>query len=312
MRNSRRSYRPGGRRVRQRGSVLVLVLGVTSIVGVIGLSSLLAVRLQHRDVQSRADAAQAQQLADGALQLLHARLSGDANWRINHTHDTWTADESLGSGCTLRYKLQDETDNDLADSNRDDARLTVRVACGNAVRLASIQLGGGALLGPELVTNGDMELGNSSYGISIVFGNVNATNEDPYAGLVSLKLENRSSQLVAMKQDLADGSIESGKTYRVGAWIRLEDSPVDIKLGLLNSRGFTIDTEEGRAPGSTDWAYHQFDLTPRFTIDPNTTYVYGVTASGNQNIVFDDLTVREITSFYLPLVRGSYRRELDN
>ncbi len=300
------------RDARRRGSVLVLVLGVTSIVGVIGLSSLLAVRLQHRDVQSRADAAQAQQLADGVLQLLHARLSDDEDWRTAHTHDTWTADESLGLGSTLRYKLQDEDDADLADDNSDHARLVVRVAHGNAVRLASIQLGGGGvMLGPELVTNGDMETGSNGYGISVVFGNVTTSGDNPYAGTASLHLTGRSSQLVAMKQDLASGSIASGKTYRVAAWVKLKDSAVDVKLGLLNSRGLAIDAEEDRSPGSTDWTYHQFDLTPQFTITPTTTYVYGVTATGKQNMAFDNLSVREVLSADLPLIRGSYRRELD-
>lgn len=297
---------------RQRGSVLVLVLGVTSIVGVIGLSSLLAVRLQHRDVQSRADAAQAQQLADGALQLIHTRLSEDLDWRTAHTHDTWTTDEIIGEGSTLRYKLQDSDDTDLADNEADPARLVVRVAHGDAVRLASIELGGGAMLGPELVTNGDMESGSNGYVISIIFGNVSTTGNNPYAGTASLSLTGRSSQLVAMKQDLTTGSIESGKTYRVAAWMKLEDSVVDVKLGLLNSLGFAIDAEEGQAPGSTDWAYHQFDLTPSFTITPSLTYVYGVTATGNQDMHFDDLSVREVLSADLPVVRGSYRRELDN
>lgn len=297
---------------RQRGSVLVLVLGVTSIVGVIGLSSLLAVRLQHRDVQSRADAAQAQQLADGALQLIHTRLSEDLDWRTAHTHDTWTTDEIIGEGSTLRYKLQDSDDTDLADDDNDAARLFIRVAHGEAVRLASIELAGAANLGPELVTNGDMEAGTTNYSISIIFGNVDADTSAPHGGSTSLLLENRSSQIVALKQDLTTGSIESGKTYRVSAWMKLEDSVVDVKLGLLNSLGLAIDAEEGQAPGSTDWAYHQFDLTPSFTITPSLTYVYGVTATGNQDMHFDDLSVREVLSADLPVVRGSYRRELDN
>lgn len=300
------------RHARQRGSVLVLVLGVTSIVGVIGLSSLLAVRLQHRDVQSRADAAQAQQLADGALQLLHSRFSDDLDWRTDHSHDTWTEDENLTATATFRYKLTDVDDNDLNDDDQDDARLTVRVAHGQAVRLASVQLAGTAMLGPELVTNGDMELGNSGYDISIVFGNVTTTNSDPYAGATSLKLENRSSAIVAVKQDLADGVIKSGKTYRVAAWVRLADSPVNVKLGLLNSRGLAIDIEEDQSPGSTDWTFHQFDLTPEFTLAPSVTYVYGVTATGSQDILFDNLSVREIISTDLPVVRGSYRRETDD
>ncbi|MEM6854798.1 MAG: hypothetical protein AAF593_10365 [Planctomycetota bacterium] len=122
---------------RQRGSVLVLVLGVTSIVGVIGLSSLLVVRLQNRDVQSRADAAQAQQFADGVLQLIHTRLADDPDWRSTYQHDVWTADEALADGYVFRFKLEDETDTDLADDPDDAMKLLARVENGQAVRLIS-------------------------------------------------------------------------------------------------------------------------------------------------------------------------------
>lgn len=124
-------------RARQRGSVLVLVLGVTSIVGVIGLSALLAVRLQHADVRDRADAVAAQHLADGALQLVHTRLNQDSAWRTNHTHDTWTDAEVIGKDSFLRYKLIDQEDTDLADNTEDPLRLLIRVKHGDAVRLVS-------------------------------------------------------------------------------------------------------------------------------------------------------------------------------
>ncbi|MEM7624243.1 MAG: carbohydrate binding domain-containing protein [Planctomycetota bacterium] len=298
---------------RQRGSVLILVLGVSAIVGVIGLSSLLAVRLQHRDVDARADAAQAAILADSALAVVHAQLSADPDWRSAHTHDTWSSPTNLGNGA-MRYKLVDEgndNDGDLADSDDDPARLVVRVAYGDAVRLASIQLGGGALLGPELTTNGDMEGGSSGYGISVIWGNVNGHSDSPHGGNIYLQLEGRSSQLVAIKQDLANDALESGRTYRVSAWLRLEDSPVDVKMGFLVSRGLTIEVVEQTQPGATEWANFTADLVPDFSFDPTTIYVYAVTATGSQDLHIDDLSVREVRSDALPVVHGSYRRELD-
>lgn len=127
---------------RQRGSVLVLVLGVTLIVGVIGLSSLWAVRLAHADVQLRSDAAQAQHYADSAIPLIHTRLSEDSNWRTRYTHDTWSSAEIIGQNSTLRFKLLDDQDADLANNMDDDARLLVRVMHGNAVRLVSHSFSG--------------------------------------------------------------------------------------------------------------------------------------------------------------------------
>ncbi|MEM9417886.1 MAG: carbohydrate binding domain-containing protein [Planctomycetota bacterium] len=290
---------------------MVLVLAVTLIVGLIGLSGMYAVRLQHTDIQVREDAVQAQQFADSLLEVIHTRLGQDSFWRTNHTHDVWTSDEAIAVGGVFRYKLSDEGDGDLADDENDSARLTVRVAYGDAVRLASIEIGGGATLGPEMVTNGDMEAGTSGYGISVIFGDLDARTDNPHSGTTSLELDSRTSQLVAMKQDFADGAIKSGKTYRVSAWARLESSVVDVKLGLFNSRGLSIDYEEDRATGSLDWTYYQFDLTPSYSFEPTLTYVYGVTATGNQDMHFDELSVREVLSAAPPIVRGSYRRELD-
>lgn len=302
---------------RQRGSVLVLVLGVTSIVGVIGLSSLLAVRLQHRDVQTRADASQAQQLADTGLQLLHARLSANNNWRNEHTHDAWSADESLGDGSQLRYKLRDEGDEndaDLADDENDAARLIVRVAHGNAVRLASCQLAGGETLGPELISNGDMEAGSANYATTSLLGNINGHSDSPHSGSTYLQLENRLTALDGWKQDLTPGAIESGKTYRVSVWVRLENADADVVLGIFNGLLLLSDTEDQQAAATTDWQHLQFDLTPNFSFNPTSTYVFGRTATGNQDIHLDDLSLREVpdTGDPIPVVRGSYRRELDN
>ncbi|MBB6429260.1 hypothetical protein [Algisphaera agarilytica] len=127
---------------RQRGSALVLVLAVSSIVGVIGLSALMAVRLQNTDIETRADAVQAQQFADSMLRVIHTRLTNNSSWRTTHTHDTWTSNEVIAQGGFMRYVIRDEGDSDLADADTDPARLVVRVKYGDAVRLASLQISG--------------------------------------------------------------------------------------------------------------------------------------------------------------------------
>ncbi|MEL7087902.1 MAG: carbohydrate binding domain-containing protein [Planctomycetota bacterium] len=298
-------------RTRAHGSVLVLVMGVSAIVGVIGLSSLLAVRMQHRDVDGRADATQAAILADGALRIVHARLSNDDDWRSAHTSGVWSAAETLGADAAMRYRLTDERDGDLADREDDPARLTVRIAHGDAVRLASIQIAGGATLGPELVANGGGESGNAGYGVTVVTGNVNVHNDNPRSGRNYLKLENRLSQIDAWKQDLPPDALESGKTYRVTAWMRVANDAVNVKIGLLQSRGLQISSTETSQASSTSWKQITADLTPNFTFDPTAVYVYGATALGNQDLDFDDLSVREVLVGSLPVVRGTYRRELD-
>lgn len=311
----RKEFRRRGQfqgRGRDRGSVLVLVMGVSAIVGVIGLSSLLAVRLQHRDVDARGDATQAAILADGALRVMHARLSETGDWRSTHTSGSWSTDETLGLGAAMRYKLTDEADDDLSDSDEDAARLTVRVAYGDAVRLASITIAGGSPLGPELVTNGDMEAGATGYKKSYFGGTVSSDTSNPRGGTTSLLLSGRSSTLDGWQQDFTAGSTPSGTTFRVSAWMRVGGSATSIKLGLVNKFSFVTDVEEGDATATTDWAFYQFDLTPEYSITPADTFVYGRTPSNTQDIYIDDLSVREVLSNNaLSLIRGSYRRKLD-
>lgn len=296
--------------------MLVLVLGVSAIVGVIGLSSLLAVRLQHRDAEVRADATQAAILADSGLKVVHAQLSAQSDWRTTHTHDTWNGPTNLGNGA-MSYKLVDEgddNDGDLADDQDDPARLIVRVAFGDAVRLASIQLAGGDPLGPELVTNGDMESGSSPYVVTIGTATVSSHSDQPHGGTYYNKLTGRLSSISAWKQNL-DGLItESGKTYRVSAWVRNEDSDVDTNVGLFTRSGLDADYLQLGLPTNTaTWTYFEIDATTDFVGTLAEVYVYGSTATTNQDMHFDDVSVREVLAGHgLPLVRGSYRRELNN
>lgn len=302
---------PQTRSARQRGTALVLVLGVTSIVGVIGMSSLLAVRLQHRDVQSRADAVAAQQFADSLLQVVHTRLSEDSFWRTNHTHDVWSADEAIAVGGTFRYTLRDESDGYLADDSNDPARLVVRVAFGDAVRLASVELGGGTTLGPELVVNGDIENGSSPFGVNIGSSFVTAETGAPYAGNAFLRHSGRATSIAAWDQDLT-GKFESDKTYRLSAQVRLGSSSEQVTLGLYYPRGIIIRFNEITGTANENgWTLLEGDVTPSWTSEPTEMDVYGRSSFSNQDVHIDNLSVREVLGTALPIVRGSYRRELD-
>jgi hypothetical protein len=296
--------------------VLVLVLGVTAFVGVIGLSSLLAVRLEHRDAQARADAAQAQQFADGALQLIHARLSADDGWRSRHTHDAWTADEALAPAATLRYRLTDLTDADLADDAHDPARLTVRVAHGRAVRLASIEFAGGLSLGPELLTNPGLETGAASPWAARVAGRVEldpVEGSEAAVGNVHLQLKNRDAPTDGPVQSI-DGRVEDGQTYYLGAWVRMNDATETATLGLETDQGLLLIREDTvTAPVGTDWTWVDGVVTHSFSGLLSTYHHWKVqTQTSSQDFSVDGMTLREVASTAVPVVRGSYRRELDD
>ncbi len=300
---------------RQRGSVLVLVLGVTAIVGVIGLSSLLAVRVQHRGVQLRLDAAQGQLAADTGLQLIHARLSTDADWRAGRPHDQWSAVEIWDPRITVHYKLLDEgpdNDADLADDESDPARLVVRAACGQAVRLASIQLAGEPLLGPELITNADLEQGTVGFGVDTFLATVNANGDRPHAGALNLVLSSSLLNTANWRQHL-DGKLDHDTTYRLTAWMRTNDADATVRLGLLQQSGLLPTLNQTTATVSSEWTRVTHTLTTDFSGGtPSTLYLFGGRVSGSGALHVDDVSVRQLLSDSLPVTAGSYRREVDD
>ena len=302
-----------GRR-RCGGTVLVLVLAVGSIVGIIGLSSMLAIRVQHRAVQLREDAARAQLAADSALHVIHTRLSTDGGWRSGHVHGQWSAAEDWGRGLSVAYRLLDEgpdADADLADDEADPARLVVRVTRGQAVRLASVRVGGEPALGPELITNGDLEAGTSGYYVDLLSGQVRAYTDYPFVGSTYLQYQNRPSSSSGLHQNL-DGKIESGKRYLIDAWVRCGASNEYLTVGLhypalLNS---------GRTVGVTalvdryQWTRVRGVIQPSYTSYTSMRFFLS-SSSSSQDLHLGQLSLREVLGGSLPVTAGSYRRELD-
>jgi cytoskeletal protein CcmA (bactofilin family) len=108
---------------RAKGSVYLHVLACSLLVSIIGLGSLLAVRVQVRSCRLTADYAQARTCAVSAVELGLLHIRQDAAWRTTWPNGTWMQDQPLGSGV---FTLQgvDPQDNDLADSPYDAVVLT--------------------------------------------------------------------------------------------------------------------------------------------------------------------------------------------
>ncbi len=299
---------------RQRGSVYLLVLGVCSIILVIGLSAMAAVRIQHRGTILREDAAQAQQLADAGLQIVFARLTADPDWRTNETHDAWSTLETTGAGF-FQYKLVDQNDTDLSDDDNDPARLYIRATHGDAVRLASVQL---RLIpprfGPELITNGDMEAGTSSHEASVIFGGTLAAYTDnPHSGATYIQLENRPTVFSTLTHQITPSAVTSDQTYRISAWMKTEDTDEEGKLGIAYSVNNIIHLSDDQTVNlTTSWQHYEIDVTPSFLASLLYCTFYASSSETRQDTHFDDLSMRAILApSSLAIVRGSYRRELD-
>jgi len=80
------------------GSVYVAVLVASTIVSVIGLSSLTAVRSQQRASQNLADFVEAKFYAQSAIDMAMFQMRADSRWRVNYPNGDWWTDQPIGAG----------------------------------------------------------------------------------------------------------------------------------------------------------------------------------------------------------------------
>lgn len=110
MRNQRTS--------RRRGSIYVVVLGVSMTVAVIGLAALLALRIEHRTVETGGDFAQTRLYAQSAIEMGFFWIADDPEWRNNRpTTGVWVVDLPIGNGTFTLEAYDPEDDNLQAEPN---------------------------------------------------------------------------------------------------------------------------------------------------------------------------------------------------
>ena len=107
----------------REGTALVLVLGVATILMVVGLSAVTAARVQLRGADGSNSAAAARCYAHSAIELGFIMIQMDADWRTNLGSGAWITDEPIGSG-TLSLEVLIVDDDQDGDPTNDPAVLT--------------------------------------------------------------------------------------------------------------------------------------------------------------------------------------------
>jgi len=109
--------------IHRGGTVYLHVLSCSLVISILGLGSLLAVRVQVRSCRLMRDCAEARTCAVSAVELGLLDIQQDPAWRTTWPSGLWMTDQPLGAG---RFNLQgiDPQDNDLADSPYDAVVLT--------------------------------------------------------------------------------------------------------------------------------------------------------------------------------------------
>ena len=126
-----------GERSRRRGSALVLVLGASTLVTVIGIAGLMMNRVVSRTTQAGQEVSHARVSAHSALDLAVWNLVNNPTWRLDEANDAWSVDMNI-AGAVINRKYVDEVDGDLANNNVDPVRVYGKATVGDSVRIYSM------------------------------------------------------------------------------------------------------------------------------------------------------------------------------
>ena len=122
---------------KRRGSTYLLVLGVSMVVTVIGLSALTVVRVDARGVRAWRDCSEARVLAFSAAEHALNKINTTNDWRS--VFDGATVEKSFGRG-TFRWRVVDEDDGDLADDDLDPATIIATGTVNDASHTLSLRV----------------------------------------------------------------------------------------------------------------------------------------------------------------------------
>ncbi len=161
---------------RRRGSTYVMVLGLSLVLTVIGLSALTVSRITSRMVGANRDSSETRFLAFTAAEHALNRINADNNWRT--TFNGATVAKSFGRG-TFSWRVVDENDGDLTDDNSDPATIVATGTVGDASHTLSLRVtcDGGALnsLSACLSAGGEVEV---TVGNALTLTGSNLTSND--------------------------------------------------------------------------------------------------------------------------------------
>lgn len=122
----------------------VFILMTAMLVAVIGISALLAVRVQQRGAKADADAVVARNCAHSAIELGLFVIGSRANWRNTYGSGVWIAAQPLGRG-TLRLEAVVTPDLDV-DLRNDPVVLLGIGQCGTAKQKVQVTILAGAIV----------------------------------------------------------------------------------------------------------------------------------------------------------------------
>ncbi len=300
---------------RRRGSAYLVILGAATLLTILGLSGLLAVRIELRGARTGEAAAKARVAAASALELALLRVGSDDLWRKNYKHDVWTAEETVGEA-TCQFKVACQVDNSLLDHEGHPARLYAKARVGDATRVYSVLINDVEVELTDFTHNGDFESGaegwdNVGWWDEAVC-NLQAVTDPRPSGDLCLRVDNRASNYAGPMQDVT-AVVEKGKDYTLTAWVRMIERADSAMFGLY------VETTSGgvsplytRRGVTTEWTEVAATFTATWSGELDRAYIAFATQTTTQPFLVDKVVLTERdggTALVIAPVPGTWRRE---
>lgn len=176
-----------------RGSIYVAVLGASMLVAIVGVSAVLAVRIQQRTASTSSDFSDARLYARSAVDIGMFWISQDPHWRTTRNSGLWADHLPMGGG-SFSLQVVDPIDNNVANSDTDpvlligtgykgDARYTVQTQLETSRGLACLEVSmhaGNNVKFSDVLVNSDQIISAnhdiSAGGTTQVYADVQAAN----------------------------------------------------------------------------------------------------------------------------------------
>jgi hypothetical protein len=298
---------------RLRGSTYLLVLSVATLMTGIGLSALLALRVERRTTDLTSAIAQARTEASSFLAVALLRIQNDPFWRTTYKNNIWEPNETVNE-TLFTLKLVDEEDSDLGNDPNQPVRLYTKATVDEAVRIYSVLLAcEGALGNGNLLLNSNMEAGTGAW---LSWNCLHSESLDAYNGTKSLFASGRGS-IDATVYQLITNLIEKDKEYYVETWAKTDSGTnyltVSVRtdgttsgMQIFNTNSVFIGTEWKKISGTVTptWAGSLTEARWR-------TFSYPDGNTGSFYI--DDALMRPTVAppGTVAVIPGTWRREMD-
>jgi hypothetical protein len=286
--------------------VYVTVLGVATLVTIIGLGALMVVRVEQRAVKVTEAALKADFAAQSGTDLMLFWLSSNPNWRTTYTNDTWTAPQTIDQAA-LSFKLVDELDGNLANDPTQPVRLYIKAVVGEATRLYSLRLRPRSTT--SLLSNGDMEDGLTQwYGSTCT---LEWRTDSPHSGTGYIYVTDRTSSASGPLQSIVT-QIENGATYTFEMWVKMDSGTRSVMLEIQTT-GSTSGAQTfngGSTSVGSAWFKVTSTITPTWSGTLQGAYLDVVTTSGTTAFRIDDALLVKTSGPSLIPISGTFCREM--